>query len=192
MNTEKFSQHFPWPQNINVYLSVPELNNIRIYGKKQKTKTQNLIWSESRKWLISGQENVKSRWVLFSCFQIKKAFETPGLKCLWRLFKTIRPIDMVLCFSPISQCHQPYIYAAAFATGKALDQINGLKVLPLYSQWHSLHTALPEHNTCHTQALQTGEGEPGGTERQEGTCGMTFGSRHQRQWLMWRAALWDA
>lgn len=38
MNTEKFSQHFPWPQNTNVYLSVPELNNIRIYGKKQKTK----------------------------------------------------------------------------------------------------------------------------------------------------------
>lgn len=38
MSTEKFSQHFPWPQNTNVYLHVPGLNYTRIYGKKRKRK----------------------------------------------------------------------------------------------------------------------------------------------------------
>lgn len=64
MNTEKQSQHF----------HVPKCSRTEHEDLWKRVKRKNPIWTESGKWLISGQENVKSRWMLFSCFQIKEAF----------------------------------------------------------------------------------------------------------------------
>lgn len=52
--------------------------------------------------------------------------------------------------------------AATFTARSAPDQIDGLKVLLFSSQWSSLHTALPENNTCHPVVVQGSEDGWGG------------------------------
>lgn len=171
MNTEKCSQHFPWPQNTNVYLNVPELNNIRIYrGEKTQTQNPHLDWKQevTHIWTAKCEKQMN----VIQLFWNKRGISTPGLKCLWELFKEIiRPTNMVLCISSVCMrsCCSSFSHLGSPGPNKWFKSSVTVKFSPCCPP-------LKRHTLLY-RALKMGEGEPAGVERQEGTCRMIFCSR---------------